>query len=161
MIDDNDWISREDRVGLAARDGIFVHAVRRHRGRMRVFVTGPHEELTRDRVASRLGEQFEVRYCGDVPREVRPLPCVGYAETDPGCLDLRYLLRFDQQVADVAVAEDDETVVVLGFACVSVLGDPGAVAERPVPVYLSQPLAERTVIDAFSREPVAALLSGV
>jgi len=148
-------------VVLAARDGIFIHAVRWHRGAMRVFVTGPHEELTRDRVATQLGDELEVRYYGDVPREVRPVPCVGYAETDPGCLDLRYLLRFEQQVADVAVAEDDETVVVLGFVCVSVLGDPGEAVERPVPVYLSQPLGERTVIDGFSREPVAGLLSGV
>jgi len=52
-------------------------------------------------------------------------------------------------------------VVVLGFVCMSVLGDSGDPAERSVPVYLSQPLGSRPVIDAFSREPVPALLSGV
>lgn len=161
MIDDSHWISREDRVVLAARDGIFVHAVRRYRGSLRVFVTGPHEALTRDRVHMQLGDDFDVRYCGDAPRSVRPAQCFAYAETDPGCLDLRYMLRFQQQVADVLVAEDEDTVVVLGFACMSVLGDAGEPAERSVAAFLSEPLGSRRVIDAFSREPVPALLSGV
>jgi hypothetical protein len=161
MIDDTGWVSREDRVALAARDGIFVHSVRRQRGSLRVFVTGPHEALTRDRVAMQLGHEYDIRYCGDVPRAVRPVQCYAYAEADPGCLDLRFMLRFEQQVADVLVVEDDDTVVVLGYVCMSVLGDAGDPAERCVPAYLSQPLGSRLVIDAFSREPVPALLSGV
>jgi hypothetical protein len=161
MIDDTHWITREDRVLLAARDGIFVHSVRRFRGSLRVFVTGPHEELTRDRVAMQLGPEFDVRYCGDAPRAVRPAQCFAYSEGDPGCLDLRYMLRFEQQVADVLVVEDDDTVVVLGYVCMSVLGDSGDPAERAVPAYLRQPLGSRLVIDAFSREPVPSLLSGV
>jgi len=152
-----DWISREDRVALASLDGILVHRVRRVGGMSVVFVTGPGEARVRERVAMRLGPGCEVRYCGETPREVRPAPCVGYAETDPGLLELRLRLRFQQQVAEVFVTEDHDTVVVAAFACVSVTGDAGDPAERRVPAYLGEPLAGRAVIDGFGRGRVPAL----
>src|SRR3954447_26604257 len=146
-------ITQEDRVALAARDAIFVLSMRHDAQRTRVFVTGPDERRTRAAVAERLGRELDVLYCGDLPREVRPRPCWGY-ERDPGCLDLRFALRSDQQVADVEIVEDNATVVVLGLICLSAAAPPGEPVDRVIPAYLSRPLGERTVIDAFNRERV-------
>jgi hypothetical protein len=75
-------------------------------------------------------------------------------EREPGRLQLRFVLRGDEHVDDIVVAEDDETVVVYGIVCASVAGTDGPAWEGPWHVYLGQPLAGRVVIDGVTGSPV-------
>ncbi len=75
-------------------------------------------------------------------------------EREPCRLQLRYVLRGDEHVDDIVVAEDDETVAVLGTVCTSVIGDTGETVECPTHVYLRRPLGDRRVIDGFNGEEV-------
>jgi hypothetical protein len=148
-------ISHEDRVTLAAREAVFVIAARHVRGRTQLYVTGPHEERTRKAVAERLGGGYDVIYCGHVPREIAPRACRGYREIEVACLQLRFRVREGQAVVGVEVVEDRETVVVLGMVCLPVVGVPGEPMDHSYHVYLSRPLGDRVVIDAFTRAPIA------
>jgi len=67
---------------------------------------------------------------------------------------VRFVLAGDQHIDDIVVAEDENTVVVLGTVCVSVFGDEGEPVECPAHVWLRRPLGERTVIDGFNGEPI-------
>src|SRR3954454_5541502 len=143
-------VSDQDRVALLVQ-GIAVLSAEPDR----ICVTGADDERVREEVASRLGVDLDIVWVyGDVPREVRPRPCAGYMEREPGRLQLRYVLQGDQHVADITVAEDDETVAVLGLVCISPIGDAGEQVDCPAHVYLRRPLGDRRVIDGFSREPV-------
>jgi hypothetical protein len=149
-------ISHEDRVALAAREAVFVLSARHVRRRTQLYVTGPHEERTRKAVEKRLGGDYDVLYCGAVPREIAPRSCRGYREVEPGCLQLRFTVRPGQAVAGVEVVEDRETVVVLGMVCLPVVGVPGEPLDHSYQVYLGRPLGDRAVIDAFTRAPIAS-----
>ena len=76
-------------------------------------------------------------------------------EVEPGCLQLRFLVHVGQAVAGVEVVEDGDAVVVLGLVCLSVVGDSEEQMDHCYHVYLSRPLGERVVIDAFTRAPIA------
>ena len=155
MTNEIELITHADRVALAAQEAVFVLSARHYRGRTRVLVTGPEEERTREVVEHRLGRGVDVLYCGTIPREVRPRPCRTYRELEPGCLQLRFIVHQGQTVASVEVAEDGDTVVVLGLVCMPVAGgDPAERMEHSYHVYLSRPLGERAVIDAVTRAPV-------
>jgi hypothetical protein len=147
-------ISPEDRVALAAQEAVFVLAARHVRRRTQVFVTGPDEERTCQVVEERLGGGFDVVYCGHLPRELGPRPCRGYREIEPGCLQLRYLVHEGQTVASVEVVEDGDAVVVLGVVCLPVVGDSDEQMDDSYHVYLSRPLGDRVVTDAFTRAPI-------
>jgi hypothetical protein len=75
-------------------------------------------------------------------------------EREPGRLQLRFVLRGDEHVDDIVVAEDDESVVVYAIVCASVAGTDGQAWEGPWHVYLGQPLANRVVIDGVTGSPV-------
>jgi hypothetical protein len=143
-------VTDEDRVALLV-EGIALLAAEEHR----VCVTGADDDRVRRAVATRLGvDARTVRVYGDVPREVRPRPCFGYMEREEGRVELRCVLSGEQHITDIAVAEDEETVVVLGSVCISPIGDPGELVECPAHVYLRRPLGDRRVIDGFSGKPV-------
>src|SRR5689334_15712415 len=127
-------ISDEDRVALM-RESIHVLSTERHRGRLNVYVASPDEERARDAVRACLGAAVDVWVCGDVPRVVRPQPCVGYMEREAGRLQLRYVNREDQHMDHIFVAEDDETVVVFGMSCVSPLEPSGDEVDSPYHEY--------------------------
>jgi hypothetical protein len=82
------------------------------------------------RAAARLGGGGRCR--SDMPRELRPRCCVGYMEREAGRLQLRFVLRGDEHVDDIVVAEDDESVVVVATVCTSVSGEAGQEWEGPV-----------------------------
>ena len=148
-------ISHEDRVALAAQEAVFVLSARRRERRgIEVLVSGPREDRTVEMVKERLGPDVEVLWCGDIPRHVRPRPCRGFREIEPGCLQLRFVVRLGQSVAGVEIVEGDDTVVVLGMVCMSVAADSVEQMDHSYHVYLSRPLGERTVIDAFTRAPL-------
>ena len=105
-------------------------------------------------VREELGQRVEVDVAGRLPREHRLLRCVGHMEREPGRLQLRFVLRGDQHVDDIVVAEDDGSVVVLATVCCSVAGSCGDPCEVPFHVYLDRPLGTRVVIDGHWDEPV-------
>lgn len=118
------------------------------------IVTGAGAERVERVVADELGVAVDVEIAGDVPRRLMPRPCVGHMEREPGRLQLRFVLRGDEHVDDIVVAEDDESVVVYAIVCASVAGMDGQAWEGPWHVYLGQPLADRVVIDGVTGSPV-------
>ena len=153
MTDELGIISDQDRVALM-RESVHVLSTERHRGRLHVSVTAPDDERARDLVRDRLGDEVDVWVCGDVPRVVRPRPCFGYMEREPGRLQLRYVNRGDQHMDHIFVAEDDDTVVVFAMSCISPLGEEGDAVDSPYHEYLERPLGDRIVIDGVTGEPV-------
>jgi hypothetical protein len=64
------------------------------------------------------------------------------------------VLRGDEHVDDIVVAEDATAVVVLATVCTPVTGEPGACCEVPCHVWLDEPLGRREVVDGVSGEVV-------
>jgi hypothetical protein len=117
-------------------------------------VTGAGAERVGRVVADELGAAVDVEVAGEVPRRLMPRACLGHMEREPGRLQLRFVLRGDEHVDDIVVAEDDESVVVYAIVCASVAGTDGQAWEGPWHVYLGQPLANRVVIDGVTGSPV-------
>jgi hypothetical protein len=145
-------VSAEDSVALL-KEGIAVLNVEDHEGRIQVGATGRDEERVRQRVIEQLGD-VDVWVAGDVSRQLRPRAASSYMEQEPGLLHLRYVIQGDQHVDEIVTAEDDETVVVLGCVCMSVVGDDGPPIDSPAFVLLDQPVGDRTVIDGVSGAPL-------
>lgn len=148
-----DDVSPQDRVTLL-KEGIAVLSVEPDRQGTRVYVTGRDDERVRERVTELLGDALDVWVVGEIPRQLRPRPCAGYLERDPGILQLRYVVLGAQHVDDITVAEDDETVVVFGSVCTSSMGEDGEPIDCPVHVALDRPLEDRVVIDGVSGREV-------
>src|SRR3954451_20348566 len=92
--------------------------------------------------------------CTARPREIRTRPCVGYMEREERRLQVRFVLAGDQHIDDIVVAEDENTVVVLGTVCVSVFGDGGEAVDCRANFCLRRPLGNRTVSDGSNGEPI-------
>jgi hypothetical protein len=105
-------------------------------------------------VREQFGADVEVYVAGPLPRELRPLYCVGHMEREPGRLQVRFVLRGDEHLDDIVVAEDDEAVVVLATVCVSAAGPRGEACDGPWHVYLDRPLGDRVVIDGHCGQAV-------
>jgi hypothetical protein len=106
-------------------------------------------------VAQRLLPGHEVLELGETPRRIVPRPFVGCHEREPGRLQLRVVPRRDEHVDDLLIAEDDDTVVVLGLVCTPTAGSAGGEAwDVPVHVHLEGPLGERVVVDGSTGERV-------
>jgi hypothetical protein len=117
-------------------------------------VAGAGAERVKRIVADELGAGVDLDVAGDVPRRLMPRPCVGHMEREPGRLQLRFVLRGDEHVDDIVVAQDDESVVVYAIVCASVVETDGEAWEGPWHVYLRKPLADRVVIDGVTGSPV-------
>ena len=146
-------VSPQGHVALL-KEGIAVLSVEVDRRGTHVCVAGRDESHVRKRVAEVLGDEVDVWVVGDVPRQLRPRACAGYLERDPGVLQLRYVIQGAQHVDDIVIAEDDETVVVFGTVCMSVVGEGGEPIDAPAYVMLDRPLDDRVVIDGVSGEVV-------
>jgi hypothetical protein len=118
------------------------------------LVTGAGAERVERVVGEELGAAVDVEVAGELPRRLVPRACVGHMEREPGRLQLRFVLRGDEHVDDIVVAEDDESVVVFAIVCASIAGTDGPACEGPWHVYLDQPLADRVVIDGVTGSPV-------
>ena len=152
MINEPGIVSAEDSVALL-REGIAVLSMEEHGGRLQVCAVGRDEARVRERVTERLGD-VDVWVVGDVSRQLRPRACSSYMEREPRMLQLRYVVQGDQHTDEIVVVEDDETVVVSGCVCMSVVGDEGEAIDVPAHVMLERPLGDRLVIDGVSGEPV-------
>ena len=146
-------IGAEDRVALL-REGIVVLSAATVKGRLCVSVTGGGEDRVVELVRDRLGEEAEVLVHGVLPRRLLPLRCVGHMEREPGRLQLRFVLWGDEHVDDIVVAEDAETIAVLGSVCTSESGVDRECCEVPCHVYLDSPLGNRAVVDGVTGKPV-------
>jgi hypothetical protein len=146
-------VGERERAELLSQGIVLVSADARESG-LRVRVTGAGEERVRSAVAAQLGLDVEVQVWGRLPRELSPRRCVGYMEREPGRLQLRYVLRCDEHLDDIWVAEDDRRVVVLAAICTPVIGTVGDATDCPSHVYLDRPLGGRTVVDGFGGEIV-------
>ena len=147
----------ENAPGIAAtqcpallRHRIVVLEDRTDDGRRHVIVAGAPEEQVEAIVRQELGDDVEVEVWDPLPRRLLPLRCVGHMEREPGRLQLRFVIRADQHVDDIVVAEDDSQVVVFATVCTPVLGGDEPAYEGPWHVYLDGPLGDRTVIDGSS-----------
>jgi hypothetical protein len=146
-------ISSEDRVALL-RQGIVVVVDEIWRGRWQVGVTGFGDERVFAAVHERLGQEPDVMIHGDLPRRLLPRRCVGHREREAGRLQVRFVISYDEHVDDIVVAEDAETVVVLGTVCTAETGDAKDHVEVPCHVYLDRPLGNRAVIDGATGKPI-------
>ena len=131
-----------------------VLSVEERAGRRTVNIAGRDQECATPMVTAQLGNDVDVMGWGYGRRMLRPRRCVGYMEREPGRLQLRYVTCGDEHIDYIEVAEDDDSVVVLGTVCTSVMGEDGDAVECPYHKYLERPLGERTVIDGFGGEPV-------
>ena len=119
-----------------------------------VVVAGAGEERVRIAIMDELGAEVDVEIAGDLPRRHVPRPCVGHMEREERRLQVRFVLRGDEHVDDIVVAEDDAHVVVYGIVC-SPVADAGRDAyEGPRHVYLDRPLGDRMVIDGVTGSQV-------
>jgi hypothetical protein len=149
MADNSPRIAAKQRTALL-RHGVVVLESELDVPRPRIVVTGAGDERVQNVVALQLGADVEVEVWGDLPRELRSLRCVGYMEREAGRLQLRFVLRGDEHVDDIVVAEDDAEVVVFATVCTAVVGEAGRAWEGPWHVYLGRPLGNRTVVDGSS-----------
>jgi hypothetical protein len=145
-------VSAEDRTALL-REGIVVLESTVVRGRLRVEVAGAGEQRVYEMVARRLGD-VDIELLHELPRRLRRLRCTGFMEREPGRLQLRYVLRGDEHVDDIVVAEDEHSVVALATVCTPVAGEAGEAYEGPWHVYLERPLGGRIVIDGATGDPI-------
>lgn len=152
MINEREIVSAQDNVALL-REGIAVLSVEEHEGRIQVGVSGRDDERVRRRVIERLGD-VDVWVVGDVARQLRPRAASTYMPEDANVLHLRYVVQGGQHVDEIVTAEDDDTVVVFGCICMSVVGDEGPPIDAPAFVMLERPLGDRTVIDGVSGAPL-------
>jgi len=150
---ESELIRAEDRVALLRQGIVVVGAATRDR-RLRVAVSAARIDGVHEVVERRLGGGTKVVVLGDVPRRHVRRPCVGHMEREAGRLQVRYVLWRDEHVDDIVVAEDAETVVVLGTVCTPNLDESGDSCEVPCHVYLDDALGGRTVIDGVTGEVV-------
>jgi hypothetical protein len=146
-------ISERDRAALL-KEGVVVLSVEERAGRRTVNIAGRDQECATPMVTAQLGSDVDVMGWGYGRRMLRPRRCVGYMEREPGRLQLRYVTCGDEHIDDIEVAEDDDSVVVLGTVCTAALGEEGEAVESPYHKYLKRPLGDRVVIDGFGGEPV-------
>jgi hypothetical protein len=149
MADNCPGIAPEQRTALL-RHGVVVLDSELDGPCPRIVVTGAGAARVQTLVAQHLGVEVDVEVWSDLPRELRPLRCVGYMEREAGRLQVRFVLRGDEHVDDIVVAEDDAEVVVFATVCTAVAGDGGNAWEGPWHVYLDRPLGDRTVVDGSS-----------
>ena len=150
----NGEVTAADRAALL-QQGIVVLETEETGGSLRLGVAGVDEERVRETVAHLFGVDVEVDWLGELPRRLQPLRCLGHMEREPGRLQLRFALCGDEHMVDeIAIAEDDATVVVFATVCTSVAAETGEWWEGPWHVYLGQPLGDRTVIDGTHGRPV-------
>lgn len=145
-------VSAEDSVALL-KEGIAVLSVEEHNGRVHVGAAGRDEARVRRRVGEQLGD-VDVWVVGDVSRQLRPRAASTYMEAEPGLLQLRYVLQGDQHMDEIVTAEDEESVIVFGCVCMSVVGDEGEPIDAPAYVVLERPLGDRLVVDGVSGAPL-------
>lgn len=145
---ETDLITSADRVALLRQGIVVVHA-EAVKGGLRVEVAGATEDRVCEAVARQLGEETEVDVLSHVPRLLMPRRCLGHMEREAGRLQLRYELRSDEHMDQIFVAEDAETVAVLGVICTPADGRFDDCCEVPHHVYLERPLGDRVVVDGF------------
>jgi hypothetical protein len=153
MDESDQLIAAEDRVALL-RQGIVVVEAARVRRRLRVAVSAGRIDGVHEAVEQRLGDEVKIAVFGGAPRRHLRRPCVGHMERETGRLQVRYVLWRDEHIADIVVAEDAETVVVLGTVCTANLDQGGDCCEVPCHVYLDDPLGDRAVIDGVTGEAI-------
>ncbi len=146
-------LTAEDRVALL-RHGVSVVEEDATGERLRIGVTGVNCARVRDVVSRRFGIDVDVDVLGELPRRLRPRRCVGHREREPGRLQVRFVVRGDEHIDDILVAEDERTVVVFATVCTSVIGECGDQCDAPWHVYLKSPLAGRVVVDGASGDVV-------
>jgi hypothetical protein len=117
-------------------------------------IAGAGEERVRVAITDELGAGVDMEIAGELPRQHMPRRCVGHMEREERRLQLRFVLRGDEHVDDIVVAEDDACVVVYGIVCTSVAGTARDACEGPWHVYLDRPLGDRMVIDGVTGSPV-------
>ena len=136
------------------RAGIVVLEEDLNGARPNVVVAGASEERVALAIADELGAAVGVEIAGELPRRHMPRPCVGHMEREERRLQLRFVLRGDEHVDEIVVAEDDDCVVVYGIVCTSLAGTGGDTYEGPWHIYLDRPLGDRGVIDGVTGSPV-------
>jgi hypothetical protein len=146
-------IPDEQRTGLL-RAGVIVLESDLDGRLPRVVVTGTGRERVERVVAEEFGTGVDVEIVGALPRSLLPRRCVGHMEREAGRLQLRFVLRGDEHVDDIVLAEDDEAVVVFATVCTSAARVEGDAWEGPWHVYLDRPLGDRLVIDGVTGKPV-------
>jgi hypothetical protein len=146
-------IGAEERVELL-RHGIVVVDAQAGSERPRVAVTGAGLERVQEVADRVLSTNVELEVLAATPRLIQPLRCRGHMEREAGRLQVRFVLRGDEHVDDIVVAEDEQTVVVFGTVCTAAGSEEGERCEVPYHVYLDAPLGRRTVIDGTTGEVV-------
>jgi len=88
------------------------------------------------------------------PRRLGPRSCVAYREREPGRLQLRFVLGLDEDMHEIVVVENDDSVVVVATICSPAAGSREEEWDVPWHVYLERPLGGRRVVDALSGREV-------
>lgn len=148
------FVTEEDRAAVL-REGVVIVTDGIERGRRWVGATAYNEEWIYEVIGRRFGPDVDPEIYGDMPRQIRPLRCVGHIEREPGRLQVRFVIGTEQHVDEIVFAEDDEAVVIYGTVCAPATHELGERYEGPWHVYLDRPLGNRRVIDGVTGQDVA------
>jgi hypothetical protein len=90
----------------------------------------------------------------ETPRRLGPRGCVAHREREPGRLQLRFVLSLDEDMHEIVVVENEDSVQVFAIVCGPVTSRSSERVDAPWHVYLERPLGRRRVIDALSGRDV-------
>jgi hypothetical protein len=153
--DEKKWtfVTEDDRAALL-RQGVVIVADGIERKRRWVGATAYNEQWICEVVGRHFGPDVDPEIYGDMPRQIKPLRCVGHMEREPGRLQVRFVIGMEQHVDEIVFAEDDEAVVIYGTVCTPATHEVGERYEGPWHIYLDRPLGDRRVIDGVTGEDV-------
>lgn len=147
------FVTAADRCALL-RHGLVVVGDGVWSGDRYVEVVSPRGERALALAREHFAADVEVMVVGETHRQLRPRTSVGHMEREPGRLQVRYVLASEEHMDEILVEEDDETVVVYALVCEPMMRRSATGCGQPFHVYLESPLADRTVIDGVTGEPV-------
>lgn len=147
------FVTESDRAAIL-REGVVIVDDGIERNRRWVGATAYNEEWIYEVIGRHFGPDVDPEIYGDMPRQIKPLRCVGYMEREPGRLQVRFVIGSEQHVDEIVFAEDDDAVVVYGTVCSPANLEVGERYEGPWHIYLERPLGDRRVIDGVTGKDV-------
>jgi hypothetical protein len=140
------------RAELLARGVVVLRERRPRKGDKSLTVASYRPEWARHAVPELLGEDWEVDWVGETPREIVPVRILSYRDRGMGGIKLFVAIGDEEHVDEVLLAEDAEKIVLAAYVCSPATGSGGRHRIEAIKKYAARSLDGRPVIDRFSGE---------